>query len=107
MFLQKKHKNGVYYWFVVESYRENGKEKQRTSRSLGRTENAYLEVLDDPKLEEYISEIEEHLDSESPLVYFGEKNRIADKIISILPEHETYVELFGSNGHVLAKKPQS
>jgi DNA adenine methylase len=42
-----------------------------------------------------------------PLPYIGGKNRLATKIISILPEHTTYVEAFAGGAQVLFHKPPS
>lgn len=42
-----------------------------------------------------------------PLPYIGGKNRLATKIISMLPEHLTYVEAFAGGAQVLFHKPPS
>ncbi len=42
-----------------------------------------------------------------PLPYIGGKNRIADKIISLFPEHTTYVEAFAGGAQVFFHKPPS
>jgi DNA adenine methylase len=42
-----------------------------------------------------------------PLPYIGGKNRLATKIISLLPEHTTYVEAFAGGAQVLFHKPPS
>src|ERR1044071_9361528 len=39
-----------------------------------------------------------------PLAYIGGKNRLATKIISILPEHTTYVEPFAGGAQVFFHK---
>lgn len=42
-----------------------------------------------------------------PLPYIGGKNRIANKIIAIFPEHKTYVEAFAGGAQVLFHKKPS
>jgi len=42
-----------------------------------------------------------------PLPYIGGKNRLATKIISMLPEHTAYVEAFAGGAQVLFHKPPS
>jgi DNA adenine methylase len=42
-----------------------------------------------------------------PLPYIGGKNRLATKIISMLPEHTTYVEAFAGGAQVFFHKPPS
>ena len=42
-----------------------------------------------------------------PLPYIGGKNRLASKIIALLPEHTTYVEAFAGGAQVLFHKPPS
>ena len=42
-----------------------------------------------------------------PLAYIGGKNRLAKQIISVLPEHTTYVEPFAGGAQVFFHKPPS
>src|ERR1700682_4656369 len=42
-----------------------------------------------------------------PLSYIGGNNRLATKIISLLPDHTTYVEAFAGGAQVLFHKPPS
>jgi DNA adenine methylase len=41
----------------------------------------------------------------SPLIWIGGKSRLAKHIISLMPRHRCYVELFGGAAHVLVQKP--
>lgn len=43
----------------------------------------------------------------SPLIWIGGKSKLAPIIISRLPEHKTYVEVFGGAAHVIVQKPRS
>ena len=44
----------------------------------------------------------------SPIPYFGGKAALADRLISLFPEHKTYVEVFGGGGSILfTKEPSS
>lgn len=43
----------------------------------------------------------------SPISRVGGKYRLADKIISLFPDHTLYVEVFGGAGHILFRKPPS
>lgn len=40
MYLRNRKNNGVYYWSLVESFRDNGKPRQKTILSLGNTMDA-------------------------------------------------------------------
>lgn len=43
----------------------------------------------------------------SPIPYPGGKGRLAEWIISNMPEHDTYIEVFGGSAGVLVSKPRS
>jgi hypothetical protein len=49
-----KNAKGVGYYHLVESFRDNGKVKQRTLLSLGRVEEGKLEVLAEVITNKYI-----------------------------------------------------
>lgn len=44
---------------------------------------------------------------QGPLSYVGGKNRLASRIISLIPEHKTFVEPFGGGAQVLFRKNPS
>ena len=107
MFLKKRMVNETYYWSIAESYREDGKTKQRIIESLGNTEKAYMRLLDRQGYEDYLKVIDSYLHTRSPLIWFGGKSRLATKLIDFMPKHITYVEPFGGACHVLAQKKRS
>lgn len=41
----------------------------------------------------------------SPIYYAGGKQKLAKKLIALMPPHHTYVEVFGGGGSVLFNKP--
>lgn len=41
----------------------------------------------------------------SPLIWFGGKGRMAEHIISKMPPHKCFVDLFGGAAHVISQKP--
>ena len=43
----------------------------------------------------------------SPLAWLGGKSRLADRIIDVMPDHQTYCEVFAGAAWVLFKKPES
>lgn len=43
----------------------------------------------------------------SPLAWLGGKSRLADRIIEMMPAHQTYCEVFAGAAWVLFKKPES
>jgi DNA adenine methylase len=44
--------------------------------------------------------------AKSPLIWFGGKGKVAQKIIQHMPQHKVYVEPFGGAAHVISQKPQ-
>ena len=42
-----------------------------------------------------------------PIPYIGGKNRLAKKIISMLPEHTTYVEAFAGGAPIRVSNPEA
>jgi hypothetical protein len=53
MYLKKRKINGQYYWSLVESYREDGKVKQRVIQSLGNTHTALKRLENQPEYRQY------------------------------------------------------
>ena len=45
--------------------------------------------------------------NKSPIKWLGGKSLLANKIISVIPKHETYVEPFFGAGQVFFRKPKS
>lgn len=45
--------------------------------------------------------------SRSVITSIGAKNKLSTRIIDFMPEHSTYIELFGNTASILLKKPQS
>ena len=45
--------------------------------------------------------------AKSPLAWLGGKSRLADRIIDVMPDHQTYCEVFAGAAWVLFKKPES
>lgn len=45
------------------------------------------------------------MNTRSPLIWFGGKGKVAQHIISRMPNHSCYVEPFGGAAHVIAQKP--
>jgi DNA (cytosine-5)-methyltransferase 1 len=51
MFLKKRIANNSLYWSIAESFREDGKVKQKIVKNLGNTEKAYQILLESPNKE--------------------------------------------------------
>jgi DNA adenine methylase len=48
----------------------------------------------------------DEMKTRSPLIWFGGKSKYAELIISRMPEHKKYVEVFGGAAHVIVQKPK-
>lgn len=67
MFLKKREVNGQIYWSIVESYRANGKVKQRIVKNLGTTKKALNLLYVHTEYKQFITEIEAFLSSNKDL----------------------------------------
>lgn len=106
MFLRYKKVSGRLYWSLVESYRDEGKIRQRVLESLGDSENAIAVLSQRDNCMEFIKKIESFIPtpSNSPLIWFGGKGKSAKHILEHMPAHTCYVEPFGGAAHVLSQK---
>ncbi|HCE4957882.1 TPA: DNA adenine methylase [Vibrio parahaemolyticus] len=50
---------------------------------------------------------QKHTPVSAPVTWFGSKSRLVKKIVSLFPEHNTYVDVFGGSGAMLLGKPPS
>lgn len=57
MFLKKRKVNGTFYWSIAESYRENGKVKQKTIENLGTTDKAIAFLQQSIEYGKFLSEL--------------------------------------------------
>jgi|HubBroStandDraft_6_1064221.scaffolds.fasta_scaffold07923_5 DNA adenine methylase len=77
----------------------------RPANLIGRFKLVDLEALSDPNLSK--ENPEPYTPVSGPIPYIGGKNRIANQIIEIFPEHTTYVEAFAGGAQVLFHKEPS
>jgi DNA adenine methylase len=80
-------------------------ELYRPANMIGRFKLVDLEALSNPHLCQENSE--PYTPVSGPIPYIGGKNRIANQIIEIFPEHKTYVEAFAGGAQVLFHKEPS
>lgn len=85
MFLKKRKINNIYYWSIAESYRENGKVKQRIVINLGTTSSAYTFLKASENYKDFFTKLISFIkDSESC-------NRLSIKPISLKEANEYVV----------------
>ncbi|MCY9747844.1 DNA adenine methylase [Paenibacillus larvae] len=107
MYLKKRKVNGIYYWSIVETFRQDGKIKQRIVENLGNTEKAYVILQEKKEYSPFLKTVAQYAEVRSPLLWFGGKSKLAKTIIELMPQHKTYVEPFGGAGHVLVQKKRA
>ena len=57
MFLKKRKSNNIYYWSLAESYRQDGKVKQKIIKNLGNTEKAIKVLKENEEYHKYLPSI--------------------------------------------------
>lgn len=61
MFLRKRKINNIYYWSIVECYREEGKVKQKVVQNLGNTEKALERLSEKQEYESFLIKLKDFL----------------------------------------------
>ena len=109
MFLRKKSIAGQNYWSLVESYRENGKVRQKVILNLGNTNKAYETLKGKLELTPFLSKITPYIAEQVPRIlhYPGSKWSMTEWIINYMPQHNTYLEPFFGSGAVFFRKNKS
>lgn len=112
MFLKKREVNGVLYWSIAESYRDNGKPRQRIIENLGTTEKAFEILKDNIEYKEFYEQFKSLAGQQghkiSPILkYPGAKWSVSNWIIDRLPRHEIYLEPYFGSGAVFFNKAPS
>lgn len=95
------------------------KYKVKTSKHSVRLEDAKVAILKEQLGENSITQILERIIDEriegsleepskikSPIIRIGGKSKIAEQLVALMPEHKTYVDVFGGAFHVLFAKPE-
>lgn len=67
MFLKKRKVNNSYYWSLAESYRQDGKVKQRIIQNLGNTEKAYRIIKTTDEYKHYLDTIKPYYKGLEPI----------------------------------------
>nr|WP_172685597.1 hypothetical protein [Clostridium botulinum] len=93
MFLKKRLINNTFYWSLVESYREEGKVKQKIIKNLGNTEKALNFLNGNNEYNEYLEKINRFLEnstnkniivkSPSKIILKNSKRKILQKMCRI------------------------
>lgn len=66
MFLKKRKVNGTLYWSLAETYREEGKVKQRIIMNLGNTKKAIEALKQRPELNTFLNQLLLQTESQKP-----------------------------------------
>lgn len=67
MFLKKRKVNGTFYWSIVESYRENGKVKQKIIENLGTTDKALLILQQSKEYGSFVNDLNACINTDKKL----------------------------------------
>ncbi|NBI30172.1 hypothetical protein ERL59_14570 [Chengkuizengella sp. YPA3-1-1] len=66
---EKKKVNETLYWSIAESYREDGKVKQKIIKNLGNTEKAISVLKNIPEFSQYLKVIQDTVISPQKVAY--------------------------------------